>query len=131
VFELSPTAKGSWTETILYNFNGTDGSQPYGGLIFDTSGNIYGTTYQGGDNDNATVFELSPIASGGWTETVLHSFACNNIDGYYPFAAVIFDATGNLYGTTTQGGSSGVGTVFQLTPTGVETGRRPYSTISV
>ena len=90
---------------------------PYAGLIFDAAGNLYGTTYYGGIHGAGTVFELSPTAGGGWTEKVLHSFG-SGTDGQCPYAGLIFDAAGNLYGTTDGGGIHGGGTVFELTPTG-------------
>jgi uncharacterized repeat protein (TIGR03803 family) len=124
VFELSPKTGGGWTEKILHSFSyGTDGNYPYASVIFDASGNLYGTTYAGGANGYGTVFELVPNANGLWGEKVLHSFANNGTDGYYPFASLIFDAAGNLYGTTSDGGDSancrgtGCGTVFELVPT--------------
>src|ERR1019366_6634594 len=119
VFELTPAGGGSWTETVLHNFdsNGTDGFTPYAGLIFDSAGNLYGTTRWGGTYGGGTVFELTTAAGGGWTEQVLHSFDHNYTDGYYPQAGLIFDAAGNLYGTTSQGGTYVYwGTVFELTP---------------
>jgi uncharacterized repeat protein (TIGR03803 family) len=117
VFQLSPTASGSWTETILYAFaGGNDGLQPQTQLVFDKAGNLYGTTYGGGVNGLGVVFELSH-ASGTWQETVLHAFA-GSPDGARPSAGgtLSFDAVGNLYGTTTSGGVSGNGTVFELSP---------------
>jgi uncharacterized repeat protein (TIGR03803 family) len=115
VFELTkPQGSGAWTETILYNFTGgSDGSQPYGGLIFDSAGNLYGTTFQGGTSAG-TVYELTPGQGGTWTETVLYSFA-GGADGASPQSDLIFDRSGNLYGTTTRGGSPGNGIVFELT----------------
>ena len=93
---------------MLHNFNnnGKDGYWPQAGLVFDASGNLYGTTYYGGDgscNDGrgigcGAVFELTPGANGAWTETILHSF--NRKDGYNPAASLVFDAVGNLYGVT-------------------------------
>ena len=122
VFELTPAAGGTWTEKVLWSFgNGTDGYQPFAGLIFDAAGNLYGTTSEGGTYlYNGTVFELTPTAGGGWTEQVLHSFNYNGTDGVWPYAGLIFDAAGNLYGTTESGGGGtyGSGTVFELTPTG-------------
>jgi uncharacterized repeat protein (TIGR03803 family) len=118
VFELTPTAGGGWTETVLHSFNpnnGTDGFNPYAGLIFDAAGNLYGTTYYGGSYGGGTVFELTPAAGGGWTETVLRSFG-NGTDGFWPYAGLIFDHAGNLYGTTEYGGTHNYGTVFELTP---------------
>jgi uncharacterized repeat protein (TIGR03803 family) len=103
---------------VLYNFTGLgDGSQPYSGLIFDAAGNLYGTTYRGGASAAGTVYQLAPPAQQGgmWTETVLYSFASGS-DGEGPQSDLIFDAAGNLYGTTDNGGSPGNGIVFQLTP---------------
>ena len=115
VFELSPTNGGGWREKELYTFknNGTDGLNPYARLIFDATGNLYGTTAYGGTYGSGTVFELSPTAGGVWTEKVLHSFG-NGTDGVNPYAGLIFDAAGNLYGTTYQGGTYGSGSVFEL-----------------
>ncbi len=139
-FELAPPAQqgGTWTETILYNFcsvvvNGSckDGQNPFAGLIQDAEGNFYGTTTGGGGvvgYPEGTVFELAPPAQQGgtWTETILYnlcSVVVNNIctDGAEPFAGLIQDTAGNLYGTTTGGGNSnsacgtsGCGTVFKL-----------------
>jgi uncharacterized repeat protein (TIGR03803 family) len=125
VFELTPTANGGWTETVLHSFgNGTDGFGLYGGVIFDAAGNLYGTTVNGGPKGLGTVFELTPTAGGGWTETVLHSFGSTAKGAAYPFSGLVFDAAGNLYGTTFVGGTyycavlhAGCGTVFELTPT--------------
>ena len=125
-FELIPNG-GVWTETVLYSFgDGTDGSSPNGGLIFDQSGNLYGTARGGGNTaSSGTVFELSPNGSGGWTETTLYEFQ-GGTDGSDPFAGLIFDSTGNLYGSTYSGGNTncpvgetvGCGTVFELSPNG-------------
>jgi uncharacterized repeat protein (TIGR03803 family) len=117
VYELTPNGSGGWTEKTLFNFdNGIDGAQPYGGLIFDAAGNLYGTTVFGGIHGYGIVFELMPNGSGGWLEKVLHNFR-NGTDGAQPYASLIFDAAGNLYGTTSAGGTNG-GTVFELTPNG-------------
>ncbi len=116
VFELTPGAGGSWTEKVLHSFgNHMDGSFPGCGLVFDAAGNLYGTTYSGGQNGMGTVFELTPDGSGGWTEQVLHHFT--NADGAFPYSGLIFDGAGNLYGTTSGGGWYNNGTVFELTPT--------------
>jgi uncharacterized repeat protein (TIGR03803 family) len=123
VFELSPNGSGGWTETVLHNFgNGTDGTGPTASLIFDASGNLYGTTDAGGIHGAGTVFEMSLIQGVGWRETVLHSFG-HGTDGALPFASLTLDATGNLFGTTLNGGThtcagSGCGTVFELSPNG-------------
>lgn len=127
VFELTPKADGGWTERVLYNFcsvtNCADGGRPAAGLIFDSTGNIYGTAVEGGSGFSGVVFELTPNAHGSWSETVLYSFCSvtNCADGWFPLAGLIFDTKGNLYGTTELGGKgatcySSCGTVFELTP---------------
>jgi TonB family protein len=115
VFELTPTKDGNWTEKMLYSFSkeGADGACPYGALIMDAAGNLYGTAGGGGTSNYGVVFELTPKADGTWTEKVLHSF--NGEDGSGP-TGLIIDAAGNLYGTTNEGGTHGEGTVFELTP---------------
>lgn len=114
VFELMPTTGGGWAEKVLYNFRGTDGSYPFAGVIFDAAGNLFGTTVQGPGNTSGTVFELSPTAT-GWTETVLHSFG-QGTDGAQPYAGLVLNGSGSLFGTTTIGGVHNLGTVFKLTP---------------
>ena len=112
VFELV-NSSGNYTEKVLYSFSGgSDGGNPPAGLIFDSSGNLYGMTQHGGAAGNGTVFELVN-SSGNYTEKVLYSFAGGS-DGSLPFAGLIFDSSGNLYGTTVFGGASGTGTVFEL-----------------
>jgi uncharacterized repeat protein (TIGR03803 family) len=113
VFVLSPTG----LETVLYSFQGgTDGANPQAGVIRDSAGNLYGTTMSGGAYGNGTVFQVSPTG----VETVLYSFQ-GGTDGANPQAGVIRDSAGNLYGTTYVGGANNAGTVFVLSPTGVET----------
>jgi uncharacterized repeat protein (TIGR03803 family) len=102
---------------VLHSFNQKkDGGSPWGGLTFDSAGNLYGTTSQGGAHDYGTVFRFTPGTDGNYTEHVLHSFDVGRRDGVNPFSGVTLDATGNLYGTTVNGGAYGNGTVFQLTP---------------
>jgi uncharacterized repeat protein (TIGR03803 family) len=117
VFELSPATNGEWTEKVLYNFCSAnsckDGAQPWGALTLDAAGNLYGTTFTGGINNNGTVFELSPGMKGKWREKILHSF--NGKDGASPRTELTLDAAGNLYGTTSAGGLHDDGTVFELT----------------
>jgi uncharacterized repeat protein (TIGR03803 family) len=118
-FELTPASTGEWPETILHNFgNGTDGQNPAGPLIFDGSGNLYGGALNGGANTLGMVFELSPVAGGGWNENVVYTFS-GATDGNDPgTGGLIFDGAGNLYGTTGGGGPSTGGTLFKLTPAG-------------
>lgn len=122
VFKLTPGTGGAWTESIIYSFgangNTTDGMYPQAGLTIDAAGNLYGTTYQGGTahGQDGTVYELTPNSDGIWTETLLHSFSGGIADGELPEAELVFDAAGNLYGTTTAGGAKGFGTVYELSP---------------
>jgi uncharacterized repeat protein (TIGR03803 family) len=124
VFKLSPSSGGGrWTETPLFEFtNHFYGWHPVAGLIFDSAGNLYGTTSYGGnlgecggDDGCGLVFELSPRSTGGWEETEVYLFGSS--DGALPQAGFVADAAGNLYSTTSQGGASNCGTVFKLTPT--------------
>jgi uncharacterized repeat protein (TIGR03803 family) len=123
---LCGLALGQSTETVLYSFNAypTDGTYPSGGLLFDSTGNIYGVTEGGGQNCQSdggcgTVYELSPSVGGGWTETILYNFCSQGpqcSDGSIPYAGLIMDKAGNLYGTTSSGGSADFGTVYRLSP---------------
>lgn len=118
VYELSPSGSGGYTETILYNFTGgQDGGGPQAGLVLK-SGSLYGTANSGGAGNAGTVFELSPPKKKAhpWTFSVLHPFSTS--DGSTPQAKLIFDTKGNLYGTTTWGGTGANGVVFELTPSG-------------
>jgi uncharacterized repeat protein (TIGR03803 family) len=114
VFELTPNADGSWKENVLHRFtDGKDGGFPGAGLIFDKAGNLYGTTVAGGTHGYGVVFKLTPNTNGGWHETVLHTFADH--PGAGP-GGLIFDAVGNLYGTTGGDGKTTFGSVFEITP---------------
>lgn len=115
-FRLEPAGGGQWTFQTLHTFNvSTDGSLPLSGVILDSKGNLYGTLYSGGGGAGA-VFELSPpsVSGGPWIETRLVVFHASN--GANPIGAPIIDEQGNLYGTTVDGGSANLGTVFQLQP---------------
>jgi uncharacterized repeat protein (TIGR03803 family) len=124
ILMLATAAGAASKYKTLYKFKGKmDGGYPYAGLVADTSGNLYGTTSAGGDlntpcgSECGTVFKLTPNGDGSWTESVIHFFEDDNIDGMNPNAGLIFDAAGNLYGTTVSGpGISGRGTVFELKP---------------
>jgi uncharacterized repeat protein (TIGR03803 family) len=112
---LTPGKNGAWTRKILHNFNqdGVDGEAPTGGLIFDKDRNLYGTTRFGGAYGYGTVYELTP-SNGKWTEKVLHAF--NGKDGADPWAGLVRDKVGHLYGTTAEGGTHMDGVVFEVTP---------------
>jgi len=115
VFMLTPSDEG-WMESVIYTFYG--GGAPFGGVIFDNAGNLYGATNIGGgtgcDNGCGAIFELSPSPS-GWTYQTLYDFHGGS-DGGKPFGGLIFDRSGNLYGTTTAAGPANAGTVFELSP---------------
>ena len=122
VFKLSKAGK----EKVLYSFSGgRDGANPYAGLARDAKGNLYGTTVYGGASSNCpagecgVVFRLSRTGK----ERVLYSFCSQSkcTDGLFPQGGLVFDAKGNLYGTTVYGGAYGEGTVFKVTPWGKET----------
>jgi uncharacterized repeat protein (TIGR03803 family) len=121
VFRLTPNQNGSWKESVLYSFcsltNCADGFDPEAGLIIDQEGNLYGTTWGGGTPGAGVIFKLSQNSGGGWTESVVYNFCSvsNCSDGVDPAAGLIFDAAGNLYGTTWHGGVHELGVVFKLT----------------
>jgi uncharacterized repeat protein (TIGR03803 family) len=113
VFKVSSTGQ----VTVRFSFGGASGANPYGGLLRDSRGNLYGTTYYGGAYGVGTVFMLDPQNN----ETVLYSFGAFTGDGAFPYAGLVKDKNGNLYGTTYEGGADDQGTVFELSATGVET----------
>ena len=126
-------------EQTLYNFSGTDGNSPLSGLVMDAAGNLYGATFVGGAYGDGVIFEVSRDASGGWTETVIYNFTGGTDGGTPANGNMIFDAAGNLYGTTVNGGTHNLGTVFELTPSaagwsesvlysfrGIKDGANPY-----
>ena len=118
MFKLAPPVKkgAGWTETVLHAFRGgADGANPYARLIRDGAGNLYGTTLAGGTFHHGTVFKLDVTGK----ESPLYSFA-GAPDGAHPYAGLVQDGAGNLYGTTLLGGSFNSGTVFQLDATGKE-----------
>jgi uncharacterized repeat protein (TIGR03803 family) len=110
-FKLSNVG-GVWKEQILHSFGGPgDGAQPFGPLVIDAQGNLYGTTSAGGSTTWGTVFELSRQSSGAWKENLLYTFA----SGGTPEAGLTLDSAHNLYGTTFAGGAHGAGAVFRVT----------------
>ena len=116
VYELSPGSSG-WTEKVIYSFTGgADGGRPVSTLALDAKGNLYGTTELGG-NGNGVVFKLSPPSptTTSWKETVIHTFM-GGTDGEFPLGGVIFDGHGNLIGTTSAGGTTNLGVIFELSP---------------
>jgi uncharacterized repeat protein (TIGR03803 family) len=117
VFKLSPNGDGTWTQTILYSFQGgSDGAIPYAGVTMDPAGNLYGTTFDGGlEQQTGTVYKLTPQPGGQWVETVLHRFS-DFSEGWNPASRVVLDQAGKLYGTTGIGGAYGGGVAWQITP---------------
>jgi len=112
-------------ETVIYSFQGgNDGENPLGGLIFDSAGNLYGTTAIGGSSSAGTIFELSPSGN-NWTETILHTF--QGSDGSFPTGNLTADQSGNIYGAAESGGADGGGTVFELSHPGSWTFNVLYS----
>jgi len=117
VFELSPS-NGGWTYNVLYSFTGPNNgiivAGPIGNLVMDAAGNLYGTTFADGEFGYGAAFKLS-LTDSGWAYTSLHDFT-NGSDGGYPYSNLVFDDSGNIYGTASSGGSSGNGVVFRLSP---------------
>jgi uncharacterized repeat protein (TIGR03803 family) len=125
VFKLTPSAQGqTWTQTVLYAFaGGSDGGLPWGGMLLDDHGALYGTTEGGGISGKGTVFKLTPPEPGQtvWKHSVLYQFTGGTIygdtDGAQPLGVkLVMDKDGSLYGTTIYGGYNGNGVVFKLTP---------------
>ena len=115
IFELVPSGSG-WTETVLYHLQDpADGGKPYGGLIFDAAGNLYGTNTYGGSGDGGTVFELSP-SGGYWNLNLLYSLTCPPGGYIGPYGKLVQDSSGNLYGASVSGGTYNYGYIFKLTP---------------
>ena len=122
VFHLQPSpaapksALAPWKETVTYAFNGNDGLQPSGDLIFDQSGNIYGTTRGGGNSNYGVIYNLT-LGGSGWTESILYAPQTRG-EGAGPEGGVVFDGSGNLYGVFGYGGPYGYGAVYELSPSG-------------
>jgi uncharacterized repeat protein (TIGR03803 family) len=113
VFKLSH-AGNTWTSTVIYSFQRTSrGPLPHASLSFDAAGNLYGTTQYGGKSDLGTIFKLTPGVN-GWTYKLLKEFDLS--DGGLPQSDVVFDASGNLHGTTWKGGTNHLGVVWKITP---------------
>jgi uncharacterized repeat protein (TIGR03803 family) len=134
VFRLRRASAGRWTESVLFSFDGSDGLSPYSGVLFDSSGNLYGTTNQGGNSSCGettcgVVFRLTKGSDGRWKETMLYDFP-DPANGSNPTSGVMFDKTGSLYGTAGGGNSScsgGCGVVYRLSPTA--TGKWKYAVL--
>ncbi len=118
VFKLTPSSQGYWNESVLFSFDGSDGSQPHSPVVFDSHGNLYGTTVNGGADGNGVVFELMPGSNGVWTDFGMHSFS-GGLDGAQPYAGVTLDNAGHLYGTTSAGGADNYGVVFAMAGPGI------------
>jgi len=117
-YQLQSLGGGKWQYHVLHRFAAfpLDGQLPYSGVTVDGSGNVYGTTLQGGIG--GTVYRLSPQQEGRWKETILYNFPNTQTNGGGPVGGLVFDRSGNLYGTTSGGGDTGCscGVVFKLTP---------------
>ncbi len=117
IYQITRNSNSHWKFSVIYNFKGEpDAGFPYGGLMFDGLGNIYGTTYYDGANDVGAVYELSPTDKREWKERLLYSFKEGGGDGNSSIANLVSDTAGNLYGTTSEGGTAGKGVIFALTP---------------
>jgi uncharacterized repeat protein (TIGR03803 family) len=124
-------------DKVLYSFAGptADGGSPSGSLARDASGNLYGTTQNGGASSAGTVFKMHPNGDGTYTESLLYSFGATSGDGQLPVTGLVMDGSGNLFGTTQSGGTStncqfGCGTVFELVnSSGIYTFMQLYSFI--
>src|SRR5271154_5333359 len=125
VFELAPpkTSGASWTKRVIYAL--TSGNQPYGGIIIDSSGAVYGTQVLGGTFGFGLAFKIAPTTGGGFTETTIYNFGATGTDSEQPYGPLTMDSSGNLYGVSLYGGVKNIGTVYELTPPTSGTG--PWS----
>jgi uncharacterized repeat protein (TIGR03803 family) len=125
IFQLNPQQNGSWKYRVIHRFRGTDGDYPVASVILDAKGNLYGTASGGGPQGSGAVFELIRGQKGSWTEKSLHNFGLNPLSGIGPQSGLLFDTSGNLWGTTLGGGNlgckGGCGVVFELTPNSHDT----------
>jgi len=113
VFQLTPSGSGCTENTLRAFQSARDGGKPFGGVMFDNAGNLYGATSSGGTGSGGTVYELMP-SNGSWTFSVVYGFTGSAyLPG--PYGSLAIDARGNLYGTTNKDGAHGVGSVFKLT----------------
>jgi uncharacterized repeat protein (TIGR03803 family) len=121
VFSMTPPASpgGTWSETVLYSFGGDGGGEPNGGVLLGPTGVLYGSTRYGGSTNGGVVYALAPPSEpgGAWTETVLHTFPLEGVQGPYP-GPLAWGSDSVLYGITSLGGASHDGSVFALIPPG-------------
>jgi uncharacterized repeat protein (TIGR03803 family) len=115
VFELTPDGESGWREKTIHFFDVNDGYQPVSALVFDPTGNLYGTAGSGGLYGGGVVFELTPVSGGEWADTILYNFGGPG-DGVDAASQVVFGPDGNLYGSTAAGGASNCGIVYRLEP---------------
>lgn len=115
VFQLT-RSNGQWAGTSIHDFSGPDGYLPYSSVTLDAQGNVYGTTWMGGPDNNGVLYRLTNSGS-GWTYTMLYGFP-GTLNGTGPVGGLVLDQAGNLYGATATGGSGGGGTVYELSPSG-------------
>jgi uncharacterized repeat protein (TIGR03803 family) len=110
-------SNGGWSQNLLYQVQGNgDGEFPWGGVVFDASGNLYGVFADNGPYGYGAIYKLSPSGA-GWTESTVHGFTFHGSDGAGPQGGFVFDSSGNMYGTTVHD-STGGGTIFELAPDG-------------
>jgi len=114
VFELIPQTDGRWKEKVLLSFEGSNGADPRSALVLNSAGDLYGVTFTGGLYGGGFLYELIPGSNGTWQQSAVHNFG-NGTDGSGSLGNLCFDASGNLFGTTQGGGTTGQGTVFKIT----------------
>ena len=117
-FRMRPNGDGTWTENVIHPFkpDGTDGYQPWAAPTMDAAGNLWGTTVSGGQHSDGLVYKLTP-GLGPWNETIVHAFqGPGSNDGMQPVGPVTIDSSGNVFGTTLQGGRHNNGTAWEITP---------------
>ena len=118
IYALHPKSNGDWALRVIHTFTGgSDGSSGSAGKLLLRGGHIYGAATTGGANGSGIVFELRPTRTGEWDFKTIYAFQ-GAPDGVFPYGALLFDAAGNLYGTTYYGGTNGLGTVYKLSLSG-------------
>ena len=115
-FQLVPRHTGEWKENQLYSFNGgSDGASSIGNLVLDNTGNLYGTTSDGGAGGRGVIFKLAPVSRHKWKESVVHTFQ-GPPDGAFAYNGMVGDGAGNFYGATVHGGADDEGAIYKFMP---------------